>query len=266
MYKRNVCQCRVSFGCDISCYHHILAKKQCKTTKDEDFIVTHIHGVILDVDGTLVNSNDAHAHSWVQAMAENGHQVPFDKVRPLIGMGGDKVLPETIGVTKDSDEGKQISQRRKQIFRQQYLPTIKPFPGTRDLLTRMRDAGLTLVIATSAEPDELSKLLQAIGPDASDFFKQETSSKDAPRSKPDPDIMHAALQRLGYPASQAIMLGDTAYDIEAAAKANVPTIALRCGGWSDNDLQEALVIYNDPADLLAHFDSSPLTQDVASFK
>jgi HAD superfamily hydrolase (TIGR01549 family) len=231
-----------------------------------DSIVTHIRGVILDVDGTLVNSNDAHAHAWVQAMAENGHQVPFDKVRPLIGMGGDKVLPETIGVAKDSDEGKKISQRRKQIFMQQYLPTIKPFPHTTDLLRRMRDAGLTLVIATSAEQDELNKLLQVISPDASDFFKQETSSKDAPRSKPDPDIMHAALQRLGCPAAQAVMLGDTAYDIEAAAKVNVPTIALRCGGWSDDDLRGALAIYNDPADLLAHYDRSPLAQDAASFK
>lgn len=228
--------------------------------------MTHIRGVILDVDGTLVNSNDAHAHAWVQAMAENGHQVPFDKVRPLIGMGGDKVLPETVGAAKDSDEGKKISQRRKQIFMQQYLPTIKPFPHTADLLTRMREAGLTLVIATSAEPDELNKLLQVIGPDASDFFKQETSSKDAPNSKPDPDIMHAALQRLGCPAAQAVMLGDTAYDIEAAAKASVPTIALRCGGWSDDDLRGALAIYNDPADLLAHYDHSPLAQDVASFK
>jgi HAD superfamily hydrolase (TIGR01509 family) len=228
--------------------------------------VTHIRGVILDVDGTLVDSNDAHAHAWVQAMAENGHQVPFDKVRPLIGMGGDKVFPETIGIDKDSDEGKRISQRRKQIFMQQYLPTIKPFPHTSDLLARMRDAGLTLVIATSAEQEELNKLLQVISPNASDFFKQETSSKDASRSKPDPDIMHAALQRLGYPASQAIMLGDTAYDIEAAAKVNVPTIALRSGGWSDNDLRGAIVIYNDPADLLAHFDNSPLTRDVASFK
>lgn len=228
--------------------------------------MTHIRGVILDVDGTLVDSNDAHAHAWVQAMTENGHQVPFDKIRPLIGMGGDKVLPETIGVAKDSDEGKKISQRRKQIFTQQYLPTIKPFPHTADLLTRMREAGLTLVIATSAEQDELSKLLQVIGPNASGFFKQETSSKDAPRSKPDPDIMHAALQHLDHPASEAIMLGDTAYDIEAAAKVNVPTIALRCGGWSDKDLHGALAVYNDPADLLAHFDSSPLTQDVAAFK
>ena len=228
--------------------------------------MTYIRGVILDVDGTLVNSNDAHAHAWVQAMAENGHQVPFDKVRSLIGMGGDKVLPETVGVAKDSDEGKKISQRRKQVFMQQYLPTLKPFPHTADLLERMRDARLALVIATSAEQDELNKLLQVISPNASNFFKQETSSKDAPHSKPDPDIMHAALQRLGCPASQTVMLGDTDYDIEAAAKANVPTIALRCGGWSDDDLRGALAIYNDPADLLAHYDHSPLAQDVASFK
>lgn len=221
---------------------------------------TTIRGVLLDVDGTLVDSNDTQAHTWVEAMAEYGHQVPFDRVRPLIGMGGDKVLPDTIGVSKESDEGKKISQRRKQIFLQKYLPTVKAFPHTVDLLRHMREDGLTLVIATSAEQDELSKLLAVISPDAADFFKQETSSKDASHSKPDPDIMQTALRRLGYPASQAVMLGDTAYDIESAAKVDLSTIALRCGGWSDDDLRGAIAIYNDPTDLLAHYDSSPLAR------
>ncbi len=226
--------------------------------------MTHIRGVILDVDGTLVDSNDAHAHAWVEAMAEYGHQVPFDRVRPLIGMGGDKVLPETINVSKNSEEGKKISQRRKQIFMQQYLPTVKPFPHTVDLLQRMRDGGLTLVIASSAEQDELNKLLNVISPDAVHFFKQETSAKDAPHSKPDSDIMQAALKRLGQPSSQAMMLGDTAYDIESAIKVDVPTIALRCGGWSDDDLRGAIAIYNDPADLLAHYDTSPLVKEFST--
>jgi HAD superfamily hydrolase (TIGR01549 family) len=226
--------------------------------------VTHIRGVILDVDGTLVDSNDAHAHAWVEAMTEYGHQVPFEKVRPLIGMGGDKVLPETIGVSKNSEEGKKISQRRKQIFMQKYLPTVKAFPRTVDLLQRMHDASLTLVIASSAEQDELNKLLNVISPDATHFFKQETSAKDAAHSKPDPDIMQAALKRLGHPSSEAVMLGDTAYDIESAAQVDIPTIAFRCGGWSDDDLQGAIAIYNDPADLLDHYDSSPLVKEFST--
>ena len=226
--------------------------------------MTRIRGVILDVDGTLVDSNNAHAHAWVEAMAAYGYQVSFDKVRPLIGMGGDKVLPETIGVSKNSEKGKKISQRREQIFMEQYLPTVKAFPHTLDLLQRMRDEGLTLVIASSAEQNELNKLLNIISPDASHFFKQETSAKDAPHSKPDPDIMQAALKRLGHSSSQAVMLGDTAYDIEAATKVTIPTIAFRCGGWSDDDLRGAIAIYNDPADLLAQYDTSPLVREFST--
>jgi aminoacyl-tRNA hydrolase len=217
-----------------------------------------VHGVILDVDGTLVNSNDAHAHAWVEAMHENGYDVSFEKVRPLIGMGGDKVLPEVLGIQKDSEEGKKISQRRKEIFMKQYLPTLQPFPCAMELLQRMHNDGLKLAIATSAEPDELQALLGVIGPHASDLFEKETSSKDASKSKPDPDIMHASLQRTGFSAEHVLMIGDTAYDIESAAKVNVKTIALRSGGWSDKDLAQAIAIYTDTADLLAHYDTSPL--------
>jgi HAD superfamily hydrolase (TIGR01509 family) len=223
-------------------------------TKDKT--VTHIRGVILDVDGTLVDSNDAHAKSWVEAMAEYGYHVPYEKVRPLIGMGGDKVLPETIGIQKDSPQGKKISQRRAEIFKERYLPTVRPFPKARELLQRMRESGLKLAVASSAQPEELEALLRIVG--ASDLIEEKSSSKDAQDSKPDPDIMQVTLQRIGFPADQVIMLGDTAYDIEAAQKVGVGTIALRSGGWSDDELRGALAIYDDTADLLAHYDSSPL--------
>lgn len=222
----------------------------------------HIGGVIFDVDGTLVDSNDAHAYAWVEAMKENSYDVPFDKVRPLIGMGGDKVLPETIGVAKDSQKGKQISQCRKQIFMERYLPTLKAFPGARDLLQHIHDQGLKLAIATSAEQDELNGLLQVLGPGTAELFEQETSSKDTSHSKPDPGVMDIALQRLGTAPDKVVMVGDTAYDIEAAAQAGVKTIAFRCGGWSDKDLAGALCIYDGPADLLAHYDASPFARGI----
>ena len=218
--------------------------------------MTHIRGVILDVDGTLVNSNDAHAHSWVEAMAEQGYQVPFDTVRPLIGMGGDKVLPETIGVDKDSPTGKKISQRRGEIFKEQYLSSVRPFPHAQDLLNHMREHGLKLAIASSAKPDELKSLLSIVG--AADLIQDKSSEKDASNSKPAPDIMEATLRKIGLPANEVLMLGDTAYDIESGKNAGVGTIALRCGGWKDSDLQGAVAIYNDPADLLAHYGESPL--------
>lgn len=218
----------------------------------------HIHGVILDVDGTLIDSNDAHTHSWVEAMATYGYHVAFDRVRPLIGMGGDKVLPETIHVGKDSEQGKAISQKRAEIFKERYLPHLQAFPGAKELIEQMRKHGLKVAIASSAKPDELQDMLRLVG--AQDLIEQKTSSKDAPRSKPDPDVMEVTLERIDLPADEVLMIGDTAYDIEAAQKVHVGTIAFRCGGWKDADLAGAIAIYDGPADLLAHFDSSPLVR------
>ncbi len=216
----------------------------------------NIHGVILDVDGTLVDSNDAQAKSWVEAMADYGYHVPFDKVRPLIGMGGDKVLPETIGVDKNSDIGQKISKKRKEIFLQRFLPHLRAFPGASELIQKVREQGMKVAIATSAEKDELKALLQLVG--AADLVEEETSSKDVSQSKPNPDVMEVTLKRIDLPADEVVMIGDTAYDIEAARKVGVGTIAFRCGGWSDQDLAGAIAIYDGPADLLAHYESSPL--------
>src|SRR4051812_31655493 len=93
-----------------------------------------LQGVILDVDGTLVDSNDVHARSWVEAMAEQGRQVPFEKVRRAIGMGGDNLLPAVLQVEKDSDLGKSLSRRRSEIFKERYQSGVRPFPGAKDLL------------------------------------------------------------------------------------------------------------------------------------
>lgn len=220
-----------------------------------------LHGVILDIDGTLIDSNDAHAQAWVDALVEAGIEVPFERVRPLIGMGADNLLPEVSGIEKDTPEGKQISQRRSAIFKERYLQQIQAFPQTRALLQHMRDNGLRLVIATSAQPDELDQLLAIAG--VADLIEQQTSSGDAKNSKPDPDIVQVALQRLGCAPGEALMLGDTPYDVEAAGKAGVATIALRCGGHNDETLEGAIARYNDPADLLAHYDQSPLVHSLA---
>lgn len=219
-----------------------------------------IHGVIFDIDGTLVDSNDAHAHAWVEALAAYGHQVPFETVRPLIGMGGDKVLPRTAGIAKESQEGEKISRRRKELFLSRYIPTLHAFPQTRQLLQYLHEQNMCLVIASSAEKDELAALLQKIGPHAEDLFQQETSTQDVQHSKPDADVIQVALQRTGCGPQEVMMIGDTAYDIEAAAKVAIKTIAFRCGGWSDQDLQGACALYDGPADLLAHYSDSPLAR------
>jgi HAD superfamily hydrolase (TIGR01509 family) len=217
-----------------------------------------LRGVILDVDGTLVESNDAHAHAWVEALAEQGIQVPFELVRPLIGMGGDKLLPCVAGIEEDSAKGMKISERRREIFEERYLPSLRATPGANELLRRMHAEGLKLAVASSAKEDELGPLLRVCGADK--LIERKTSSDDADRSKPDPDIVHAALGRLGLPPGEVVMLGDTPYDLESAERAGVPLIAVRCGGWKDEDLAGALAVYNDPADLLAHYDSSPLAR------
>jgi HAD superfamily hydrolase (TIGR01509 family) len=215
-----------------------------------------LRGVLLDVDGTLVDSNDAHAHAWVEALAEHGIQVPFAEVRKRIGTGGDKLLPAVSGIQEDGPKGKQISKRRQENFKTRHLPTLRPFPGTKPLLKRMRDDGLKLVVASSAKKEELEALLKLCGAD--ELIEEKTSSDDAERSKPDPDIVVAALKQIALPPSEVVLLGDTPYDIEAAARAGVSVIAQRCGGWGDADLAGAVAIYDDPADLLAHYDSSPL--------
>ncbi len=124
----------------------------------------------------------------------------------------------------------------------------------------MHDQGLKLVIATSAEPDELNAALQVIDPHASELFANEASSKDAKASKPDSDVVQVAIKKAELSPQELIMLGDTAFDIEAANKVDVKTIAFRSGGWKDQDLKGAIAIYNDPADLLAHYDESPLVK------
>jgi len=184
-----------------------------------------LKGIIFDIDGTLVDSNDAHAQSWVDTFAEAGYDVPFDAVRPLIGMGADKLLPKTIGIGHDSAEGKKLIKRRSEIFRERYLPRLRPLKGSRELVLRVRSDGLKAIVATSAKDKELKGLLKAI--EESDI---------------EPEHL--------------IMIGDTPYDIEAATKARVRTIGFRSGGWTDEGLKGALEIYDGPADLLAHYDSS----------
>jgi HAD superfamily hydrolase (TIGR01509 family) len=215
-----------------------------------------LKGVIFDVDGTLVDSNDAHAQSWVDTFKGAGYEVPFEVVRPLIGMGADKLLPRTIGVRHDSEEGKKLIKRRSEIFRERYLSRLRPLPGARALVLRVRDDGLKAIVATSAKDEELKELLEAAEVD--DLMEEKATASDAKRSKPDPDIVEAAIEESGVPANKAVMIGDTPYDVEAATRAGVRIIAFRSGGWDDASLKGAAQIYDGPADLLSHYDASLL--------
>jgi HAD superfamily hydrolase (TIGR01509 family) len=214
-----------------------------------------IRGVILDVDGTLVDSNEAHAQAWLTAMRKHGFKVEAERVRKLIGMGGDNLLPEAISVEAESDLGEKLSDQRASVFQDEYLPHLKAFPQVRALLERMAERGLRLVVASSAQADELEPLLDLAR--VADLIEQQTSSSDADNSKPNPDIVQAALDQLGLAPHETLMLGDSPYDVEAAAKAGVRVVAVRSGGFTDEELRGAIAIYDDVADLLARFEESP---------
>jgi len=222
-----------------------------------------LRGVILDVDGTLVLSNDAHAHAWVEAFRDAGRDVPYARVRPLIGMGGDKLIPTVApDLSSGSGLGKRIAAAHDRIFLDRYEPHLQPAPGARELVERLHAAGLKTVIASSAKRDELAALLKAAQVD--DLLREATTSSDTKESKPDPDLVGAALKRIGLRADECRMIGDTPYDVEAGGRAGVPVIAVRCGGWTDAGLRGAVAIYDDPADLAAHLAESPLREALRS--
>ena len=216
-----------------------------------------LRAALLDVDGTLLDSNDAHAQSWVDALAQHGIQRAFAELRRLIGMGTDHLLP-ALGIDEGSELADALMETRGGIFRDAYLPHLEPFPSVRALVERLRDAGLELAVASSSSKDDLDALLERAC--VADLLERKTSADDAERSKPAPDIIEAALALVGQPAQRVLLLGDTPYDIAAGKRAGVGVVAVRCGGWADPDLRGALAIYDDPADLLRQFESSPFAQ------
>jgi HAD superfamily hydrolase (TIGR01509 family) len=219
-----------------------------------------LEAVLLDVDGTLLDSNDAHAQAWSDTFKESGLEIGSETVRSLVGMGSDKLLPKLTGIDAESEEGKRLVERRTEIFLKEYLPTVRAFPNVHDLLDRMRSDGLKLVVASSAGEEELKALLGALG--AEWLLPEATSSDDAERSKPDPDIVRAAVDQAGVGPERCVMVGDTPYDVEAATKASVRIVGVRCGGWGDEDLRGAAEIFDDPKGLLAHYDESLIGRGV----
>jgi len=218
-------------------------------------MLSRYDAVLVDIDGTLVDSNEAHAAAWSEALAAHGRNHSPEQVRPLIGKGGDKLLRELASLDDESGEGKRIAEARVEIFRDRYLPTLKPTPGAVAFVEWLLESRLTVVVATSAKEDEVRALLTICGAQA--LVKDATTSDDAERSKPDPDILVAALDKSGASPDRAIMIGDTPYDIEAARRAGLATIALRCGGWDDDALQGSIAIYDHPKQLLERLSQSP---------
>ena len=219
-----------------------------------------IKALLCDIDGTLVQSNWLHARAWKDALNELGLNIEVEELRRQIGKGGDELIPVFVPWWKQKHVEEPLKELRKFIFQTDYLHQVQPIPRVRELMLRLKDAGIHLALASSASKEDLQtyKGLAHIG----DLIEEETSADDADHSKPHPDIFQATLERLKLKPSEALALGDTPYDAEAAGKAGVWTIGVTTGGWSPEDLLTAgcIEVYQDVGDLLDHFSETALVR------
>lgn len=215
-----------------------------------------IKAILFDVDGTLIDSNDLHAAAWREAFLPFGVALPLEQVRSQIGKGGDNLIPALLPPELVVAKQEEIETYRGDLFKRDYLPRVVPFPKVRELFERLAANGKIIVLASSAKAEELQFHLGVIG--AEDLVSATTSADDVESSKPDPDIFQAALGKVSVGPNEAVVVGDTPYDVEAAAKTGLRTIAFRSGGFPEEALRQAgaVEIWDGPADLLANYDRS----------
>lgn len=208
-----------------------------------------ISAAILDLDGTLVDSNNLHLQAWQETFRHFGKKIPPEKLREQIGKGGDQYLPVFLSEKAMCEIGKQMDESHGKIFKKKYLSRVRPFPRVRELFERLRSDGKEIALASSGKADEVEHYQKLIG--IKGLVDCQTTADDVAHSKPKADVFIVALRTLGHLSpEQAIAIGDTPYDVEAAKKINLATIALLCGGFPENDLHDAgaLAIFRDPAD------------------
>ena len=226
--------------------------------------MTRLRAILFDLDGTLVDTNDLHVEAWDRAFRAHGHQFSREQIHSQIGKGGDNLLPSLL---PDSSEEEQeaIDERHGEIYKGELMPTARPFPRASDLLRRTRDEGLQVVLASSAGAEEIDHYVGLLGEDLISFT---TGKDDVEASKPCPDIFQAALAKGGLEPGEAIVVGDTPYDVLAARRAALRCIAVLSGGFREEELRGAgaIAIYRDAGDLIDHWDELPVarTADAAS--
>ncbi|WP_291425577.1 HAD family hydrolase [Deinococcus sp.] len=211
-------------------------------------------GLILDVDGTLVDSNDGHARAWVAAFRDEGFGVLFEQVRPLIGQGGDQVVPELTSVKVGTPQFDRLVEGWEKHFVAEELGKVKPQPGAKALVEALLARGYQLIVGSSGEDEIVEQLLQLAG--VAQLLPNRVHSDEIRASKPEPDIIQVALGKLGLGKEEVLMVGDTPFDIEAARRSGVGTVALRCGG--DDRLDGAVAVFDSPADWSSKLDWPPL--------
>ena len=189
---------------------------------------------ILDVDGTLVDTNYHHALAWHRALRAHGQQVPVWKVHRHIGMGGDQILDALIGEKAAVEQGDAIREAEAEAYGE-LIGEVEPMEGARELLAKLRDEDATVILASSAKQDEVDHYLDLL--DARELIDGWTTSADVERTKPHPDLVNAALEKAGEGSS--VMVGDSVWDVKAAQAAGVQTLAVLTGGFSEAELREA---------------------------
>jgi HAD superfamily hydrolase (TIGR01509 family) len=214
-------------------------------------------GVLLDVDGTLVDTTYLHAVAWWEALRQRGVDVPMATIHRGIGMGSDKLLDHLLGPDRDRDADDALTTAHDVLYGA-WWERLRPLPGAADLLRAIADRGLAVVLASSAKEPELEQLRRVIGAD--DVITAATSCSDAEQSKPAPDILQAALDQSDVDPHAAVFVGDSVWDVQAAGRLYIPCIGLTCGGTSADELTEAgaVAVYDDPAALLGALDDSAI--------
>jgi HAD superfamily hydrolase (TIGR01509 family) len=212
--------------------------------------------VLFDVDGTLVDTNELHAVAWREAFRHFGHDFPLEAIRGQIGKGGDNLIPTFL---PDLPDGKrqEIEDFRGDLFKRDYLPHAIPFPGVRELFERLTQDEIRIVLASSSGKDEVRFHLDLIA--AEDLVAAFTSKDDVESSKPCPDIFEAALEKVApIPPEEVLVVGDSPWDIKAAARAGLRAIGFLSGGFPETELRAegAIACYRDARHLLAEYDSS----------
>jgi HAD superfamily hydrolase (TIGR01509 family) len=213
-----------------------------------------VEAALLDVDGTLIDSNYQHTLAWFRAFREHGFVLPAWRIHRAIGMGGDQLVPALLGKGVDEEQGDDIRDTRDPIYKE-LMPEVEPLDGAHELIAELKERGLTIVLASSSPEDELDHYLELL--DARDLADAWTTKEDVEATKPAPDLVRAALDKAG--TDNAAMIGDTRWDVESAGKAGVETVCLMTGGWSEQELRDAgaVAVYESIDDLRSHLGETP---------
>ena len=212
---------------------------------------------ILDIDGTLVDTNYQHAIAWYRAFRQNGIVLPVWRIHRHIGMGGDQMIAALTDERTDEEKGDEIRGDEKALY-MSMIEEVEPMDGARDLIERLKAGGYSVVLASSAKESEVDHYLDLL--DVRELAGDWTTSADVDATKPEPDLVKAALDKAGAEPSEAAMLGDTPWDCEAAGRAGVPTVALMTGGFSEAELKDggAVAVFESIPELIERLDETPL--------